>query len=321
MTLEIGISLALACAFATNLGFLYKYRGACEAAAVDIRHPLRSGRSLFASKWFAIGMLVRRRRLGLHVAALAMAPMSVVQAVLAGGVVLLAVMAERLFGFEVGRRQWAGVAFTAAGLILLGVTLPASTGAHSSYSVSAMIAFEGGLFGIGALLIMGPRMGGPAEHHGVMLGAASGILFGVSDIAIKALTGLVGRRRARHPPLAVAARRVVASVAAFYASARGLQDGEAVPVIAVTGTAANVAGIAGGIIVFGDPMPGDALGIVVQVAAFAMVCVAAALTPAPRVRAPRVHALAAHGRAAVQQDPARPAPGRRSSARARSRAA
>ena len=49
---------------------------------------------------------------------------------------------------------------------------------------------------------------------------------------------------------------IVASVAAFYASAKGLQDGDAVPVIAITGTAANVAGIVGGFIVFGDPLPG-----------------------------------------------------------------
>ena len=55
---------------------------------------------------------------------------------------------------------------------------------------------------------------------------------------------------------------VAASVVAFFASARGLQDGEAVPVIAVTGTAANIAGIAGGILVFGDPMAGDPVGVV-----------------------------------------------------------
>ena len=53
--------------------------------------------------------------------------MSVVQAVLAGGVVLLAVMAERIFGFGVGPRQWAGLGLTALGLVLLGVTLPPST--------------------------------------------------------------------------------------------------------------------------------------------------------------------------------------------------
>jgi LPXTG-motif cell wall-anchored protein len=282
MTLQLGIFMALACAFATNLGFLYKYRGARDAASVDIRHPLRSARSLFGSKWFAIGMLVATGAWGFHVAALALAPMSVVQVVLSGGVVLLAVMAERLFGFEVGLRQWAGVAFTALGLILLGVTLPATGGSHSQFSLAGMIAFEGALVGVGGLLIMGKRLGGPAQHHGMMLGAAAGILFGVSDIAIKAITGViadVGVVGGLLSPWTLTA--VVASVAAFYASARGLQDGEAVPVIAVTGTAANVAGIAGGIIVFGDPLPADPMGIVVQVAAFLMVCVAAALTPAP----------------------------------------
>jgi LPXTG-motif cell wall-anchored protein len=282
MTLQLGIFMALACAFATNLGFLYKYRGARDAASVDIRHPLRSARSLFGSKWFAIGMLVATGAWGFHVAALALAPMSVVQVVLSGGVVLLAVMAERLFGFEVGLRQWAGVAFTALGLILLGVTLPATGGSHSQFSLAGMIAFEGALVGVGGLLIMGKRLGGPAQHHGMMLGAAAGILFGVSDIAIKAITGViadVGVVGGLLSPWTLTA--VVASFAAFYASARGLQDGEAVPVIAVTGTAANVAGIAGGIIVFGDPLPADPMGIVVQVAAFLMVCVAAALTPAP----------------------------------------
>jgi drug/metabolite transporter (DMT)-like permease len=282
MTLQLGIFMALACAFATNLGFLYKYRGARDAASVDIRHPLRSAGSLFGSKWFAIGMLVATGAWGFHVAALALAPMSVVQVVLSGGVVLLAVMAERLFGFEVGFRQWAGVAFTALGLILLGVTLPATGGSHSQFSLTGMIAFEGALVGVGGLLIMGKRLGGPAAHHGMMLGAAAGILFGVSDIAIKAITGVIGDAgvvAGLLSPWTLTA--VIASVAAFYASARGLQDGEAVPVIAVTGTAANIAGIAGGIIVFGDPLPGDPMGIIVQVAAFLMVCVAAALTPAP----------------------------------------
>jgi hypothetical protein len=85
MSLQLGILLALACAFATNLGFLYKYRGACDAATVDIRHPLRSAGSLFTSKWFAIGMVVALAAWTLHVAALALAPMSVVQAVLSGG--------------------------------------------------------------------------------------------------------------------------------------------------------------------------------------------------------------------------------------------
>jgi drug/metabolite transporter (DMT)-like permease len=281
MTLQLGILLALCCAFVSNLGFFYKHRGACAAAPVDIRHPVRSARCLFASPWFALGMIVATSAWGLHVVALALAPMSVVQVVLASGVVLIAVMAERIFGFAVGRRQWIGLGLTAVGLILLGVTLPATHGPHSSFSLAAMIAFEAGLFGLGALLIMGPRVGAPHEHHGVMLGAAAGVLFGVSDVAIKALTGLAGSGGLLDlvsPWLGVA---VLASVAAFYSSARGLQDGEAVPVIAVTGTAANISCIAGGILVFGDPLPADATGIVIQAVAILMVIAASALTPAP----------------------------------------
>lgn len=279
MTLNLGILLALACAVATQLGFLYKHRGANAAPKVDMRHPLRTVRSLFSSTWFAIGMGVALGAWILHVGALALAPLSVVQAVLSTGVVILAVLADRLFGFEVGRRQWLGVAMTAIGLVLLVVTLPASHGAHSSYSLAGMLAFEGGMLAIGALLISGPRMGAPDHHHGIMLGAAAGTLFGVSDVAIKALTGLDGPLAILLSPwLGVAA---LASVVAFYASARGLQDGEAVPVIASTSTAANVSCIIGGIVVFGDPMPSDTLGILLQVLAFSLVVVAALVTPPP----------------------------------------
>jgi drug/metabolite transporter (DMT)-like permease len=287
VTLNLGILLALGCAIATQLGFLYKHRGANEAPCVDVRHPLACGKSLFMSKWFAIGMGIACGAWLLHVVALALAPMSVVQAVLSTGVVMLAVLAERIFGFDVGPRQWAGVAMTAAGLLLLIITLPSASGAHSAYSLAGMISFEAGMLAIGFLLISGPHLGAPDHHHGVMLGAAAGTLFGVSDVAIKALTGLGGVTDVLVSPwLAIAA---IASVVAFYASARGMQDGDAVPVIAATSTAANVSCILGGIVVFGDPMPTDTLGIVLQGFAFALVVVAALVTPPP-VRAAAANA-------------------------------
>ena len=86
------------------------------------RWPAPSG--LFRSKWFTIGMLVALGAWVLHVAALAMAPLSLVQAVISGGLVFLTVIAERFFGCKVGTRQWIGVGLTALGLVLLAVTLP-----------------------------------------------------------------------------------------------------------------------------------------------------------------------------------------------------
>jgi drug/metabolite transporter (DMT)-like permease len=281
MTVELGIVLALLCALFSNLGFLYKHRGACAAPDVSWTHPLQSAVALFRSKWFAIGMGIAFFAWLLHVAALAFAPLSLVQAVLSAGLVFLTVLADRVFGFKVGSRQWFGVGLMAVGLVLLVVILPQSGGAHSSYSHPGMIAFEAGLLVIGTLLVLSPKLGTPHEHHGILLGLASGLLFGVSDVAIKAITGLIGT----HGMMGLASpwllTCIAASVLAFFASARGLQTGEAVPVITMTSAGANVSCIAGGIIVFGDPMPNDALGIVLQSLAFLMVIVAAALTPGP----------------------------------------
>jgi hypothetical protein len=286
MSSFFGILLALACALTTNVGFLYKHRGACAAPAVNLRRPLQSAKALFASPLFTIGWVIGAGAWAFHVAAMSVAPLSLVQAVLAGGMVLLAIMAEQMLGCHIGRRQWIGLGLTAFGLMLLGFTLPATHGAHSHASTPGMIGFEAVLLAAGGLLIMGPSMGAPQEHHGYMLGAASGILFGVSDVAIKAISGMV----AASGPLGLLTPWtfvcVAASVAAFYASAKGLQDGDAVPVIAVTGTAANVAGIVGGFIVFGDPLPANPVSLVVQCFAFALVVGAAWLMPAPVRAAP-----------------------------------
>lgn len=281
MTLQLGIFLALLCALFSNLGFLYKHRGACAAPDVDWRHPFRSAVALWSSKWFAIGMGVAIFAWLLHVAAMAFAPLSIVQAVLSGGLVFLTVLAERVFGFKVGRRQWIGVGLMAIGLALLVVILPKASGAHSSYSQAGMIAFEAGLLTVAVMLVLSPKLGTPRHHHGVLLGLASGLLFGVSDVAIKALTGIVGSGGLAVLTSPWLFTCIAASVIAFFASARGLQTGEAVPVITMTSAGANVSTIAGGIIVFGDPMPSDALGIVLQSFAFVLVIVAAAVTPAP----------------------------------------
>src|SRR4029079_15844884 len=118
----LGLLLALGSALATNVAFLFKYRGAVLVAPIRVRHPLGSAVALFRSKWFAIGWLVAILAWSLHVGALALAPLSVVQAVLSGGLVFLAVLAERFFDLRLGRWQWFGVTITAAGLAVIGVT-------------------------------------------------------------------------------------------------------------------------------------------------------------------------------------------------------
>ena len=87
----------MATAFVSILGFLYKHRGAVDAPPVDARHPVRSTLALFSNKWWTIGIIVATGSWFLHTAALALAPITLVQATIAGGLVLLTVVAEKLF--------------------------------------------------------------------------------------------------------------------------------------------------------------------------------------------------------------------------------
>ena len=284
VNIALGLLLALASALAANAGNLLKHRGCGEAPPVDLRHPIGTARALWRRRSFAVGMLVGGGAWALHVGALSLAPLSLVQVVLAGGVVLIAVMADKMFGLAVGQRQRWGLALTAAGVILLALSTPAIDGDSHSFSPLPMIAFETSLFGIGLLLLLGSGAGLRDEHRGIALAVSAGVLFGVCNVAVKALTGMVehdGLAGLLTPWLLLAA---TASFVAFFASARSLQIGGAVEVIAVTGTAANLACIGGGIIVFGDPLAGDVLGIVVQATAFMLIIAASALMPAPRAR-------------------------------------
>jgi len=276
-----GLALALACAGATSIAFLFKHRGAVLAPPVEVRHPLRSAADLFRSRWFAVGWAVALGAWVLHVGALALAPLSIVQAVLSGGLVFLAVFAERFFGFRLGRRQWAGVIVTAAGLAIIGVTSGSDADEPREYAVAALIGIECGVLVAGiAIAAASTHRRVPSAAQGLILGATAGALFGVSDIAIKFLADDVasGVLELISPWTAAA---LIASMAAFYASARGLQIGPGVEVIALTSVAANLVAIVGGILVFRDPVGTGALEITGRLFAFCLVIAGAALIPAP----------------------------------------
>jgi drug/metabolite transporter (DMT)-like permease len=279
----LGLGCALVCALGTNLSGLLKARGAKLARPVQVRHPLRSAADLFRSRWFAVGWILALFAWGLHIEALALAPLSTVQAILSGGLVFLAVLAERFFGFHLGRRQWTGMTLTAAGLAVIGLTSTAEGPQRSS--LAALIAVETAIlaFGIGLVRISTRR---DVNHRGeaLLLATAAGVLFGVSDVAIKYLTHAHGPIFGLLSPWTLTA--LISFVSSFYASARSLQIGHPIEVIAITSVAANLSAILGGILVFGEPIGSGPFGVTARVLAFCLVIAGAALVPAP-VRASR----------------------------------
>jgi drug/metabolite transporter (DMT)-like permease len=277
----VGLALALASALGTNVAFLFKQRGALLAPPVRVRHPLRSAADLFRSRWFTLGWIVAVGAWGLHVGALALAPLSIVQAVLAGGLVFLAVLAERYFGYQLGRRQWVGLLITGVGLAVVGFTSGRQGGDVPGYALAALIVVETAILGIATgFALVSNRLGLSPIRQGMLLGACAGALFGVSDIAIKYLADAVqGGVLELLSPWSFAA--LAASVTAFYASARGLQLDPGIEVIAFTSVAANLTAIVGGILVFRDPVGAGPVAITARALAFGLVIAGAALMPAP----------------------------------------
>jgi drug/metabolite transporter (DMT)-like permease len=278
---EIGIGLAVLVALATNLASLLKHRGCQDTRTVEIGRPLTGMRDLARSRWFVAGWGLAAIAWLAHVAALSMAPISLVQAILAGGAVTLAVLSQRLFGDPVGRRQWLALVVGAVGLVLLVATLPRFHGSDSSFSLAAILGFEGGLVLLAGGIALCHRSVRLTARRGVLRAILAGLLFALAGIAIKAVTGGAGG------PFGIAALVVViiaCGALAQYTAVSALQGGGAIETIGLMGLVANAVQIVGGILVFGDPLSPSPLGIALQITAFAMVCLSALLLPAPLAR-------------------------------------
>ncbi len=278
----LGLTIALAGALAVNVAFLLEQRGAARAPAVNFARPIKSAMALFRSRWFAIGLGVAAVAWCLHVAAMALAPLSVVQCVFAGGLVFLALLAERFFGFQLGKRQWAGLIVTSAGLAMIALTSGFNGDDNGRYALTALVGLEVGVFGVAIALIVALRNGHPAlsARPGIVLAASAGMLYGVADVAIKYLTDAVESGVLGLVSVWTVAA-VLASIAAFYTSARAMQIGPGVDVIAITSVAANLTAIIGGVLVFQETIGADTLAVAGRVLAFTLVLVGAALVPAP----------------------------------------
>jgi hypothetical protein len=278
LSVQLGLLLALGTAFGSVAGFLYKFRGARRAAPVDMSRPLRSTMLLFRSPVYTLGIAIALGSWGFHVAALALAPISLVQSVIAGGLVLVTVVADRLFGIQVRRREWIGVGLTAAGLAFLAATLAGD--GHSSaarYDPGTLAIFLGAVGGAGLLVSLRSRSASA-------LAVSAGLLWACSDTSIHALSShlhKLGGLVVLHPLALVI---LVASLVGLLISARSLQLGDAVPVIALTSAAANLTTIAAGPLVFSEALPSGGFELVIRLLAFGLVIVSAALTPPPAAR-------------------------------------
>jgi len=242
--LALGLALALLASLALNGSYLLQHVGSQDAPQVAVRHPLRTLRGLLGSRLWAAGLACGLLGWGLHVSALAHAPLSLVQAFAVGGLALAVPVAALVLREPLARGELAAIALMVAALALL--ALGAQGGSpHAHVPTAALLGCLGACALLAALLARGAAP--------PLLGAAGGVLYGAGDVATKAAT----LTAARHGivaalvspwPLAI----VLLSCGAFFCFQRGLQSGAAVPVVALMTAATNAVATLGGLLVLGD---------------------------------------------------------------------
>lgn len=282
--LVMGLALALAASAAQGAGFLAQHIDAAERPAVTLRHPWRTLVSMLSSGWWRIGLLFAGTGFMLHLGALALAPISLVQAFVAGGLALTAPMAALVFHHKLTSAERRAIPLMALSLAGLSLGIAGTTAGHIAFDETRLAAYLGAL-GIGAMVlsvVFQGRLRQPA--------LAAGLLYAVLDSATKGLADVTrqgGTAAALDSPFLLAA--IAAGIAAFFCFQRALQLNRPLTAIAVMEAGATGGGVLAGFIAFGDPLGATPALDVLHLAAFIGVGVAAwILAPAQARVAERV---------------------------------
>jgi hypothetical protein len=289
MSTSVVASLVLAAssAAALNWGFFAQHQAVSGAIPrLSVRHPLTSLRALFSNLRWLTGFTVGLAGWGLYIAALRLGPLSLVQAVSAGGVGLLALFVSQISHVRLSRTEWNGVGLSIAGLLLLGISLIGTSSGdhHAHWTIVALWA--GGSAAIAGFFV-GP--GARSLAAGAGYGVAAGTLYAAGDVATKAaVTGGVA--------IAFTAAVLACHGGAFVALQLGFQRGGAIATVGVSTVFTNALPIAAGMLVFRERLPSGALGAVRLLAFVAVVAGAALLTYAgdSRETAPTPQAARQH---------------------------
>ena len=260
MQIALALLITLVSACMLNVGYLLEHSVASKAPPLSLRHPVASVNSLVGNRRWLLGFGSEGAGWLLYVAALALAPLSLVQATAAGGVGILAVMVARVTRVPLTVRERIGAVLSVVGLALLGLSL---LGSHGEGSVSGYVWISVWLVAsAGAACILtqlsGVIGGGPAW------GLAAGILFAAGDVSTKmAVSG------------GAANVAFLVCLIIFYALGTvvlqaGFQRGGALTTAGLATLLTNALPIAAGMLVFREPFPNGWVGAV-RIVAFAAV--------------------------------------------------
>jgi drug/metabolite transporter (DMT)-like permease len=253
----IGLLLAFASALVTNTAYSLEHDAAAALPPLSPRRPFRSAKMLLGDRRWLAAFGAETAGWGMYVAALALAPLALVQAVVASGVAVLAFATARGHPSQLARREQLAVVLAVAGLALLGLSLTGATPSDEHPPAVGIIIWMAACGGGAVLLMAVPTR----IARAAALGLAAGLLFADGDISAK-LVGYGG------PWLVALATLIVAYAVGTSVLQWAYQRGDALTAAGMATLATNAIPIAAGFVLFGETLPRGARAVL-QVASFA----------------------------------------------------
>jgi hypothetical protein len=275
-SLFIGLLLALLTAAAFNWSWVAQHTITSQLPRLELRRPMWSLKLLFSHRRWLFAFLVGIGGWVFYVLALRLAPLSLVQSVSAGGLGLLAVLAQRESGERLPRREWVGIGMAIVGLVFLAVSL-ADASTHAKHGSWLALGSWFAVSWLGVLLFLGPAASLLAP--GAAWGISAGLMYAAADVGTKAAVG-------GGLFLLVIIPVWACHGLAFTIIQMGFQRGRALATAGLSSFCTNALPIAGGVLVYHEHVPGGALGALRVLAFVCIVLGAAAVARKERAAEP-----------------------------------
>lgn len=270
-----GVVLAVLSAVSYNIGFVVEKWAVDRMPEIHARRVGHMVRTLVSSPLWLAGFACLVAGLVFQVLALSRVSISVVQPILASGIVLLLVVSRVVFRDRLGRAEWAGLASMVVALVLIGVTADRATdlagtgGSLSRILLAAVptvvVAFVA--FGVASRL---GRVGA------ALFGLSAGLLYGASSLATKEASTVVEKHG-----LQAAIPQVLASPDPYLfilfsglgmlAFQTGLQRCRVSVLVPVSSVISSGYLVAVGAVIFGEHVPADPWRLALRLTGFAAV--------------------------------------------------
>jgi hypothetical protein len=277
----VAFAFALGSTALASLAYLREHDAAAALPALSLRRPLQSLHLLLTDRSWMLGFAMEGGGFVLYAAALALAPLALVQSIAAGGIGLLAFFSVRLSGGRLGTRRVIGVVLAVVGLVALAISLANGAGGegHSGSTVAVIVWICATAVLACAVIAFGRPILGVAVANAV----AGGLFFSAGDISTKLATQ-GGARIAFVVPL------IVGYILGTTLLQLGYQAGAALTVAGLATLLTNVLPILAGTLVLEEPVPSGALGAV-RILSFVAVTFGAVLLARPATKAVKTSVL------------------------------